>query len=72
MNRGPQCAYACKKKKRAHTHFKDPVVHARFRWIVETITRYSMKMPMFKVLKLDTVRSSSSVLLYVRIVRNDC
>ena len=33
INRGPPCVYACK---RSHTHVKDPVVHVRLRWTVES------------------------------------
>ena len=33
INRGPPCVYACK---RSHTHVKDPVVHVRVRWTMES------------------------------------
>ena len=34
INRDPPCVYA--RKKRSHTHVKDPVVRVRVRWTMET------------------------------------
>ena len=66
MNVGsPECIHM---QKRSHEHVKDPVVHVRAKWVIETpkITQHALKsVRIFIMLKLDNKRKDWNILFLV-------
>ena len=58
VNRGSPCVYVTRAK-RSHAHVKDPVVHGRVWWVMETPKTTQHALKVFQMWKLDTVQKKT-------------